>query len=388
MTASTEPARAQHCLSFDGLRGIAIVGVMSYHQQVPGFALGCLGVDLFLVLSGFLITTLLIGEHAGRGEISYRSFWLRRVLRLSPLYFLYLSVLAAGWFSGLFSFDNAEGLGHLVRLGLYVYNISQPDLELYLHGHGISSHLWSLSLEEQFYLAWPVLCVFILRGEQQRRILLLLVLLAQLLCLEFAHEPANITFPPWTRGLSLTAGCSAALALVWFPRFARAVAAARVQWACTFAIALGFVAVLAAAVLFDDVDAETLLQRSLPELLLPTALLCAALWQGRDTQLSALLSWRPLVYVGKISYGLYIWHMLCHAILADAVGAGSPWLPLFAQVFALLVASLSYSYYERPFLKLKAHFAAPRGRRLRHQIHTPVTLSSATPSPVEQTSAR
>src|SRR5262245_35227702 len=104
-----------HCTSFDGMRGIAILAVMAFHQAVPGFERGFLGVDVFLVLSGFLITSLLAREFAEQGSVSLRAFWLRRILRLAPLYLLYVSLLTLGYVRGVFHFDGDGATRHLLE---------------------------------------------------------------------------------------------------------------------------------------------------------------------------------------------------------------------------------------------------------------------------------
>jgi peptidoglycan/LPS O-acetylase OafA/YrhL len=153
--------------ALDGLRGIAVIAVMMFHTPgrawLPG---GSLGVDLFFVLSGFLITTLLLQEHVATGRISLRGFYVRRARRLLPAVVALLAIyavvvtLAPGDFTG--NPQAGQVAVTYVAVATYILNVTQMAHLAVAPG---LSHLWSLSVEEQFYLVWPALLVLCLGWE-------------------------------------------------------------------------------------------------------------------------------------------------------------------------------------------------------------------------------
>lgn len=159
MTPETTPAPRTHMPALDGVRGLAVAAVLLYHFGLPHTRGGWVGVDLFFVLSGFLITGLLTGEHAATGRIALRAFWLRRARRLGPALLAFLLVagiirVVAGLAIGSWSVQTAP-------LGLLESAVATATFTLnWLAAHSVAvpnGHLWSLSVEEQFYLAWPPL---------------------------------------------------------------------------------------------------------------------------------------------------------------------------------------------------------------------------------------
>jgi peptidoglycan/LPS O-acetylase OafA/YrhL len=343
-----------HCASLDGIRGIAILAVMAFHQDIPGFTRGYLGVDLFLVLSGFLITSLLAREFATQNEVSLKAFWIRRTLRLLPLYLLYVSLLTLGHLGGVFQYNGESAANHLLKTWLYARNLSfTSEAELLWNEVGISGHLWSLSLEEQFYLVWPFLCVFMLRGGAWRRLIVPLLLVFHLVALQLAEHWYAAAFPPWTRGISSTTGCAVALALVWYPRFARWLEQPWVQPICA-ALVVGIWTALTLSPWCEALEAH---QYVLPALLVPLALLCSALWQSRDTLASRALSLPPLAYLGRISYGMYMWHSLCLGLTVVLLPTDEA-IMLLTPLLTIAVAAVSYALFEKPFLRAKSRFAS------------------------------
>ncbi|WP_421118203.1 acyltransferase family protein [Aquihabitans daechungensis] len=164
-------ARIAHLPALDGLRGLAVAGVLIYHGgYLTG---GYLGVDLFFVLSGFLITSLLLVEHDGSGRVGLEGFWSRRARRLLPALYLFLLgvvVYAAVWARPI---DLNQIRGDVYAALLYVSNwwyISQ-DADYWAISLAPSplQHLWSLAIEEQFYVVWPLIVVAVLRGRSPAR---------------------------------------------------------------------------------------------------------------------------------------------------------------------------------------------------------------------------
>ena len=159
VSVAVPPAARPHVPSLDGLRGLAVLVVVGVHARVPGTELGFLGVDLFFVLSGFLITTLLAREVDRTGRINLPRFWGRRFLRLGPAYGLYVGALSVAFLAGV-GWQRPWGgwtpPGYLGSLWGY-YSNYLPAGGIWEH-QWLSMHLWSLAVEEQYYLIWPLLC--------------------------------------------------------------------------------------------------------------------------------------------------------------------------------------------------------------------------------------
>ena len=164
--ASSASAGSRHVRSLDGLRCLALVGVLAVHCGFPGSDLGWLGVDLFFVLSGFLITALLIEEFRKTGSIHLGKFWGRRLLRLMPAYWLYVGGICAAMFG--FRWGSLHDYGwwtprtFAASLFFYFTNF-KPKGVVWGQHETLTLHLWSLSVEEQFYFTWPILCLALLR---------------------------------------------------------------------------------------------------------------------------------------------------------------------------------------------------------------------------------
>ena len=215
--ASARPRRAEHLPALDGLRAVAVFVVISYHAGVMQGVPGDLGVTLFFVLSGFLITWLLAKEFAATGSISIRSFYARRVLRIFPAYYVFI----------LFSLAVDTALGHRWPRGLiavgFTYLVNYYNAFL---GHPTTSiaHAWSLAVEEQFYLLWPLACLALLRRSRHTAargvaIVIVVTLLWRSTLYLFLHAPVSYLYNAFdTRCDSLAIGCFLALSLErqWF----------------------------------------------------------------------------------------------------------------------------------------------------------------------------
>jgi len=351
-----EHGKKSHRASLDGLRGLATIAVVGFHFELPGFELGFFGVDLFLVLSGFLITKLIVLEHQAYGALSLGRFWMRRMLRLWPLYYFYTSLLVAMLYFGLAAYPRHDANLYMVRLWLYMSNLdaaSVGETELTLGAVGISSHLWSLALEEQFYLVWPWLCGRALRSPRVTA-LVLCVPCVQWISLQFATTWPDAAFLPWTRGFSLSMGCAAALSSNWITPLLFRLDTKLIQTGCAILIVL----LWWAPALFPFQPVQ-IFQYLLPILVLPIALLCALLWDDGDSVVARSLSFPPLVKIGVLSYGIYIWHPMSAALISMLFKSEqNPVLqPALAAVLVLGLADFSYRFYERPFLRLKRRYA-------------------------------
>lgn len=332
--------------SLDGLRAISILGVIWHHTAAAGLGapwhdVGAQGVSLFFAISGFLITTLLLRELGRTGAMDLQAFYMRRALRIFPLYFGVLFLYAVMvW---LLERNSAAGQEFWRNLPYFLTYTS--NLFVHLHGGAdqrvIFYFAWSLATEEQFYLCWPLALIFL-----GRRNLAMAVLAAV-----WTLTAADQWIPPVHLGaisLPLLGGAVAAL-LLHRPDSYRVLAWVFARPGADLA-AMGL----------------TFLAAATPEC--PTAIsgvlfvatVVACVIQERHA-LSGILRWRIVVHVGAISYGMYMLHMLCKNAagrLLSALHVSSDGYGLFGAttLLALLAASLSFRYFEQPFLRLKHRF--------------------------------
>ena len=335
----------------DGLRAVAVLAVVGYHAfpaAVPG---GFVGVDVFFVISGYLITSLLRDELAAGGRIGLAGFYVRRIRRLFPALAVVLAAcLAAGWW-WLVPPDYAALGRHAAASAGFVANFAfWADADYF--GPAADSlpllHLWSLGVEEQFYLAWPLLLALAARWAAGPRWLVAAAgTLSLAACLALTpRDPAGAFFLPFTRFWELLAGAWLAL------HAARAVASqpgeapepARPLRADAAAFT-GLALVLLACFTFDD-------QAPFPgwRALLPVAgcvLLVAATPGSR--WMHRLLSLRALVGIGLLSYPLYLWHWpLLSFARIQATGEVAPLLRLGLVALAFVLAWLTWRLVELP----------------------------------------
>ncbi len=372
----TTAVTGRHLPALNGLRGVAVLGVFAYHLQLGWASGGYLGVDLFFVLSGFLITTLLLEEWRGSGRISLPAFWARRAKRLLPA--LFLVVIALGLYiiaNALFGGPGANGLidlsglrGEAIWTLLYANNwhliFAHQSYFAQFSTPSPLQHTWSLAIEEQFYLVWPLVLLLLFRvaGRGWRRTGAVLavslgVLSSVLMAALFqpGTDPSRIYYGTDTRLFDLMAGATLAF-----------LAASRPQPAQPSRRILHVIGPTAAAVLAVFwVTAGT--PGGLPTSFMFEGgfLICAALAAlvVSDARLvepgrfSRALAWPPLHFVGTISYGIYLWHW---PVIVYVTGArtGLPTLPLdVVRVGVTLVLSTaSYYLVERPI-----RLARPRG---------------------------
>jgi peptidoglycan/LPS O-acetylase OafA/YrhL len=330
--------------ALDGLRGLAIAAVVLYHTF--GWPSGgYLGVDLFFVLSGFLITTLLLEEREAYGCISLTAFYQRRALRLLPALVAMVGLLMLGvyvaYLHGRISRETmVADLAKYLGAMLYVGNVVRASgVELLA-----VNHLWSLAQEEQFYLLWPA-CLIALITRETRRLDVGCVLVAGLIVvyrviLVFSGASFDrVFYAPDTRFDALLIGCAIALARARSPR----------AFLFRHATALGTVGLAAWCFLVvssTGADNPALsITVGLTAAEIAAALIVVGAVDG-DRRAVAGLEARPLVLLGVISYGLYVWHA---PLLA---GTGHS---IFGLTIALSAAVLSYRYVERPFLRMKRH---------------------------------
>jgi len=361
---------------------------MLFHCGAPLSGVGWLGVDLFFVLSGFLITTLLLQEVDAHGAISLRMFWARRFLRLMPLYLLYISAVTllvglgvmgephahGGWTPGMF----------VASLWTYLHNLA-PQGGIW-DGQSLTRHLWSLSVEEQFYFVWPALLALV-AGSRQLVVFVSAVVVAVVMAnlFLFGGNPPHLLLH--TRGLGLFAGCLVAILLQRAPDRLEQVGIVSRQATWMAALVAGAsVVVMGLAQHRYDLAEGPLLATGVPFFALAMAVLIANLWRDPDSPLGRLLSVRPLPEIGLISYGIYVYHMaildLVWQVLLPGIEGWNRYLKfgLRLSVFLALtwlVARASYQWLELPFLRLKGRF---RPAHAADPVRRPSGAAAATPS--------
>jgi peptidoglycan/LPS O-acetylase OafA/YrhL len=334
----------QYRPALDGIRAVAIAAVVGYHAfGWPGN--GGLGVDLFFVLSGFLITTLLLEERRLTGAVSITRFWRRRVYRLVPALVVMLAVVsavlaAAGELDRHALSGVVAGLAYVMNLGFF------EDVPLAL------TPLWSLALEEQFYLVWPPVFIVLLRGRVKLGLAIVLAATAASFAQgwrmsEHADGSGRLWDWPDTRGLPILIGCAAALLLVLRPRIGRFcgwLLAPALIWVC-------------ASTLFQPSPLDHTFRGPLLSFSVTCAILVMGAYDGRGP-VSWLLATPPLRFCGRISYSLYLWHMPVIVAAAAILGdhASTEWIAVAA---AVAVATLSFYVVERPVRQWGRKRAAP-----------------------------
>jgi peptidoglycan/LPS O-acetylase OafA/YrhL len=387
---ASEISRVPYLPGLDGMRAIAVVAVMVYHANPDWLPGGYLGVEVFFVISGYLITLLLISEKERTSTVDMRQFWIRRARRLLPA--LFTMMIALTIWTALFERDALGKLrGDVIAAFFYVSNWYQIWTGA---GYTASNdfaplrHLWSLAVEEQFYLIWPVVMFALLRGGSRRIAdvsrYLVLAALAIAVVTAVLYHPGPIGTPEvtpeayWTifgreiskvdalylstitRASGLLLG--AAFAMVWRP-VALMRGPLRTKGRLLDGVALvGFVA-LAAMVwsmyLLDPDGANAWLFRGGFILCgVATLMMIAAVTHERAAT-SRVLSIPVLLWIGTRSYGLYLYHWPIYQIIRDIAGNH---LKVHEFVFALIatgiVTEASYRYIETPIRRgtLRASF--------------------------------
>jgi peptidoglycan/LPS O-acetylase OafA/YrhL len=347
--------------SLDGLRGLCIVSVIWHHAPAVitrgPLARGFLGVDMFFVLSGFLIVTLLLRERERTGTINLKKFYARRTLRIFPIYYLLLFALLflclvikpgskAAW-------DYYVSLPFLLTYTSNWVHIRSPNLEI----------MWSLATEEQFYLGWPMIekllrrsgVAFVLAGVVLLNQLINFGLLDGILARLYGRQPNlsifGATYTPIALGVLLAH-------LLHRPRtFGPAFRLLGYRGSCAV-----FGGVLLALIVCWPPDIS-----GLGRLLIQLAMMLflGALVIREDHWARPVLEARPLAYLGMISYGMYVYHMwVLHPLRIGFEKLGwNLWNWRFflgTLLGAALVAGLSHRFIERPLLRLKSRFATGR----------------------------
>lgn len=319
--------------ALDGLRGIAVLLVVLMHLRLPGITYGgAVGVTAFFVLSGYLITSILLAEREATRAVDLRSFWLRRAARLLPALAL---LLVATW--TVLTLAGVSAWSTIRAAAFYYANVRMA------HGGQMApiAHVWSLAVEEQFYLLWPLTLLlavtFAGRGAVTRVAVTGAVVSILIRVLEFlagGHQLAY--FSTEGNGFALLLGCALAATQITVSR--------RTAW-----VALAVLLLLATQPFVEAVRfgwREDLV--SIPAAF-TTALIVAGIQAG-----FAPLEWSPLATLGRVSYGVYLWHATVFYFLPDLELKALVGLPL-----TVLMTCLSWRYVEQPIMRLVARARDP-----------------------------
>jgi peptidoglycan/LPS O-acetylase OafA/YrhL len=346
-----------HLPVLDGLRGVAIATVFMVHLYAPLFPGGSSGVMLFFVLSGFLITKLALEEADRTGGLSLSQFYIRRLFRIFPPLFVLLAFLLVA------SFTFMSDVGEPLRREITLAAGSMGNLWPVFYGfepRGALGHTWSLGIEEQFYLVWPiVLCVVPMAFRATRRfaawfaaVALASLLIGRVLVAGVLDYPHWLSIPFLDfEGLAL--GCLLAAML-------------HTDDAGRWRIPSWLFALAFAVLTFDFFGADRYLARDTYDvrgvvLSLCFAVVLAELVTNRENIFAGPLQSAPMRWLGQLSYSLYLWHAVIFTIISEERLPDAPWLVIHVSkvVLSFAVAWLSYRYIEQPAIEL--------GRRLRQR---------------------
>ncbi|PJI94259.1 acyltransferase family protein [Luteimicrobium subarcticum] len=350
-----EPGPAAHRgfrPDIEGLRAVAIGTVLLFHAGVSFVPGGFIGVDIFFVISGFLITGLLVREVERSGRVSLSRFYARRARRLLPASALTLSVTALLSWIFMSFVDWRQVGGDIMSASLYVVNwrLAGQAVDYLAEGQAASpvQHFWSLAVEEQFYIVWPLVLLVVAwiarrRGLRVRPLMgigLAIIVVPSLAfsVVETANHPAAAYFVTTTRLWELGVGGLVAVGAGLWTRLPRTVGFA-VGWAGLATLVLG-------ALLLRSTTPWPSAWALVPTLGAAAVIVGGA---GAITGANRLLTWRPFVWIGGISYSLYLWHWPLLVIAGAAWGELGAKKSLLVVAVSFIPAYLSLKLVENPF---------------------------------------
>ena len=353
----------------DGLRAISVIAVIFYHAGFGWMHGGFLGVEVFFVVSGYLITSLLLEEREGTGGIRLRQFWLRRARRLLPALFSVL--IAIGVWVALFGTAQQQSDLHRDLLPGIFYFANWGQIfggAQYFGNFSPLRHLWSLAVEEQWYLLWPLACVLITRRSKRTLAIgrsILIAAFVVMLITWWLASPSPLTsdrtnflyLSTLTRSSGLLLGAGAAF--LWRPWKAKAPASTRAGLTLNVA-GLGATALVVYAFTVVHLTDRSLYRWQLAAVSLLSLVVVATVVHPSAVATRRFFSSPALVGLGKRSYGVYLWSWPISVLCGAYVGSWTRFIA--AMSLTIVVSEFSYVYIETPIRKgaLRQWLAKPR----------------------------
>lgn len=346
--------------ALDGIRALAIIGVLIFHGNPSWLPGGYLGVDVFFVLSGFLISSIIFFEVESTGKLDFKRFYVRRARRLLPA--LIVVLFASSVLALFFAQDAVSKLREDIVASLFYvtnwWNIASDQSYFEAMGRApMLQHLWSLAVEEQFYLLWPIVLVIAYKWRGRlgvRRVALIGALLSTVLMFAYSiamdmpggADPSRLYFGTDTHAMGLLLG--AALASVWRPSHLPKRLPKQPQTLLSL-IGLGAIGLIALFYFTASEDSWFMYRGGFLLFAAITAVLIAVSTHPA-VRSSGILSTQPLKYIGQRSYGIYLWHWPIFVVLRPGIDIGLEGLSAFALqlTLTLVLAELSYRFIEQP----------------------------------------
>ena len=348
---------------FDGIRGVAVIFVVLTHlgvwtslekkgqlsHSMTTLVHGGAGVQAFFILSGFLITLLLIHEHEQYSKISVKNFIVRRTLRIFPLYILFLLIVTCLHIFG----KNVTTWQSLYYAYLYIYNFVPKSVYTAFMGH-----TWSLAVEEHFYLVWPFLFYYAYPKYKNIILVLLVVFIMQAIVNQYYFLSGSLAkhyfIARWSfiGGYPIALGCL--MAILFKTDKYKILKSIMSKPLFLFAGLM-----LYSNALYISYNFQNIYDVAINGDIRTVGMLCILMWilTNQNSIFIKILELKPLQYIGKISYGIYMYQGLFLSTGPTRI-IGQSWPPEQSVGLALLMitAPLSYHYFEKPFLKLKGRF--------------------------------
>ncbi len=335
------------------------MGVMAFHAGTPFLKGGFIGVDVFFVISGFLITRLLSIEFSRSNTLNLKHFYIRRFLRLTPA--LIVMLFTTSILSMLF-LDRSRAESNVIDAIIAAAYLSNWARAFSVHAPDIVGHTWSLSIEEQFYLMWP--CIFLLAKKCITRPCVIALgaacigiasWVARCFLFELTHSPERVYNGLDTRLDGLMFGCVIG---ILFSDASCTMMLAINHKALRYCCAISIIALLIMSVFCRWTNSWMIFIGYLASGVL-TSIIIVSILELKESFVNSnrILTFSGIVWIGKISYGFYLWHYPVYRIL-QACGFRGLVVITFGTAITFGIAALSFYAIEMPFLRLKKHFGS------------------------------